>query len=132
MRRMMRPRWPPALDAARLTPDVAEQNISPSSTSLTCVQQAALPLRADAHTNSGTRPETAGRTSGGFATLFGQCALATSTAMIDAFVIFWTFTTDRDSGPTQAAVEQGAQGTKEQPSSPRARLGILPSRRVDD
>src|SRR5262249_10140196 len=61
---------------------------------------------------------------------------------ITAFAIFWTFTNawmdgssnrtaDRDSGPTQAAVGRGMQGTKEQPSSPGARLAI-PSRRMDD
>jgi len=67
----------------------------------------------------------------------GQFALATSTAAITAFLIFWTFTTEwthgpssraadghstepRLIGPTQAAVERQTQGTKEQPSSPRA------------
>jgi len=129
----MRPRWPRDLDAARRTRDLAEENIGGSATSLPTVERARLPLRVDPNTNSGAGPEIAGRTNGGFATLFGQCALATSTAMITAFGIFWTFTTaDRDSGPIQAAVERGAQGTKEQPSSPRGRVAILPSRRVDD
>jgi hypothetical protein len=65
--------------------------------------------------------------SGPFATLFGQFALAIPTAVITAFVFLWAFTAwthgpsrrtaDGDSGLTQAAVERGTQGTKEQPIS---------------
>jgi hypothetical protein len=138
-RRMMRPRWPRDLDASARQPrGPAEEDIGRSATPGPRVERARLPLFVDPYIDSGTGPETAGRAHDRFATLFGQLVLATSTAAITAFVVFWTFTTawthgpsrrtaDGDSGPTQAAVERGTQGTKEQPSSPRARLA-----RVDD
>ena len=137
----MRPRWPRDLDAsARPTRDRAEENIGRSATSGPRVKRVRLPLLLP-NLDSGTGAETAWRA---FATLLGQFALATSTAAISAFVVLWTFTTawtpspssrsaDADSGPTQAAVERGTQGTNEQPIS-RARLAILrtPSGSMDD
>jgi len=117
----MRPRWPRDLDA-RPTRVLAEENIGRSVTPGSRVERARLPLHVDPN-------------SGPFATLFGQLALAIPTAAITAFVVLWAFTAwtpgpsrhtdDGDSGPTQAAVERGTQGTKEQPNSPRARLAIL-------
>jgi len=139
MRRMMRPRWPRDLDApARGTRGLAEETIDQSATPGPRVEPARLPLPLDPDIDSGTGPETAKRAHGRFATLLGEIALATSTAAITAFVVFWAFTSawtpgpsrrtaDRDSGPIQAAVERGTQGTKEQPSLSRARLA-----RVDD
>ena len=149
-RRMMRPRWPRDLDApARRTRGLAEENIGRCATP--GVERARLPLLVDSNIDSGSGPETAGRALGRFATLFGEFALATSTAAITAFLVFWTFTAEwtpgpssraadgdstepRSIGPTQAAVERRTQGTNEQPSSPRARLAILraPSGRVND
>jgi hypothetical protein len=129
----MRPRWPRDLDAPP-TRGLAEDNIGRSATPgpKQRVEKARLPLLVD--------PD-AGR----FATLFGQLAIAVPTAAFTTFVVLWAFTTvwtpgpsgraaDGDSGPTQAAVERGTQGTKEQPISPRARLAILPapSGKVDD
>jgi hypothetical protein len=145
MRIMMRPRSPRDLDApARRTRGQAEEEIGRSETPEPRVERARLPLLR-------IRPETAGRTHDRIATFAGQFALAISTATITAFLIFWTFTTawtqgpssrtaeedptePRLIGPTRAAVERGTQGTKEQPSSPRARLAILraPSASVDD
>ena len=139
MRRMMRPRWPRDLDApARGTRGLAEENIGRSATPEPRIEGARLPLLVDPNIDSGTGPEAAGRAHDRFATLFGELTLATLTAAITAFVVFWTFTSawtpspsgrtaDGDSGPTQAAVARGTQGTKEQPSSPRTRLA-----RVDD
>src|SRR5262245_6218605 len=145
MRRMMRPRGPRDLDApARGTRGLAEEDIGRSATPGPWVERARLPFLVDL-------TKTAGRAHGQFVTFVGQLALAISTATITAFLIFWTFTTasthgpssrtaEGDSteprliGPTQAAVERRTQGTKEQPSSSRARLAILhaPSGRVDD
>jgi hypothetical protein len=88
----------------------------------------------DPNLDSGTGSKTAARAYGLFAAFVGELALATSTAMITAFLVYWTFTTvwphgpsrptaEGDSteprliGPTQAAVERRTQGTKEQPSS---------------
>jgi hypothetical protein len=156
----MRPRWPRELDAsAQRARDRAEKNIDRSATPGPRVKRVRLPLLVP-DLDSGTQAETAWRA---FATLLGQFALATSTAAITAFLVFWTFTTEwtfllygtfttvwqdgpssraaeanstepRLTGPTQAAVERRTQGTKEQPSSPRARLAILraPSGRVND
>jgi hypothetical protein len=53
----------------------------------------------------GTGPEIAGRAHDRFATLFGQFALATSTATITAFLIFWTFTTEWTHGPSPRSAE---------------------------
>lgn len=142
MRRMMRPRGPRDLDAsARRTRGLAEENIGRSAPPGPWVERARLPLLVDIDS---------GRAHGRFSA-FGQFALFISTATITAFLVFWTFTTasthgpssrtaEGDSteprliGPTQAAVERQTQGTKEQPSSPRARLAILraPSGRVDN
>jgi hypothetical protein len=144
----MRPRWPRELDAsAQRARDRAEKNIGRSAPPGPRVKRVRLPLLVP-NLDSGTQAETAWRA---FATLLGQFALATSSAAITAFLIFWTFTTEWTHGPTsrtadghsteprllepaQAAVERRAQGTKEQPSSPRARLAILPapSGRVND
>jgi hypothetical protein len=148
----MRPRGPRDLDApARQTRGLAEENIGRSATSGPRVERTRLPFLVDPNVDSGTGSKTAGRADGGFATFVGELALATSTATISAFLVYWTFTTvwphgpsngtaEGDSteprliGPTQAAVERRTHGTKEQPSSPRARLAILrtPSGRVDD
>jgi len=156
MRRMMRPRWPRELDAsAQRARDRAEKTIGRSATLGPRVKRVRLPLLVP-NLDSGTEAETAWRA---FATLLGQLALATSTAAITAFLVFWTFTTEWTHGPSngpsngsssrtadghstgprllepaQAAVERRTQGTKEQPSSPRARLAILPapSGRVND
>jgi len=137
MRRMMRPRWPRDLDApARRPRGLAEENIGRSATPEPSVERARLPLPVDPNIDSGTGSETAGRAHGRFAP-FGQFALFISTATITAFLVFWTFATEwthgpsshtadghstepRLIGPTQAAVERQTQGTKEQPSSPRA------------
>jgi len=152
MRRLMRPRGPRDLDASARRPrGLAEENIGGSATPGPRVERARLPFLVDPNVDSGTGSKTAGRAHGGFATFVGELALATSTATITAFLVYWTFTTvwphgpssrtaEGDSteprliGPTQAAVEQRTQGTQEQPSSPRARLAILraPSGRVDD
>src|SRR5215510_4665835 len=97
MRRMMRPRWPRDLDAsARPTRDRAEENIGRSATSGPRVKRVRLPLLLP-NLDSGTGAETAWRA---FATLLGQFALATSTAAITAFLIFWTFTTEWTHGPS--------------------------------
>ncbi len=115
----MRPRWPRDVDA-RPTRGLAEENIGRSAAPGPRVERARLPLLVDPNIESDR-----------FATLFGQLALATSTAAITAFVVLWALTTawthgpsgrtaDGDSGPTQA----GTQGTKEQPISPRARLAV--------
>src|SRR5215813_6994685 len=135
MRRMMR--RPRDLDA-RPTCGLAEENIARSAMPES-VERERLPLLVNPNIDSGT-----GRAHGRFGTLFSEIALATSTAAISAFVVLWTFTTawtpspssrsaDADSGPTQAAVERGTQGTNEQPIS-RARLAILraPPGSVDD
>jgi hypothetical protein len=156
----MRPRWPRELDAsAQRARDRAEKNIDRSATPGPRVKRVRLPLLVP-DLDSGTQAETAWRA---FATLLGQFALATSTAAITAFLVFWTFTTEWTHGPSngpsnglgngpssratdrhsteprliepaQAAVERRTQGTKEQPSSPRARLAILraPSGRMND
>ncbi len=133
MRRLMRARGPRDLDA-RPTHGLAEENVGRSATPGLRIERARLPLLVDPNIDSGR-----------FATLFGQLALAIPTAAITTFVVLWAFTTawtpgrssrtaDGDSGPTQAAVGRGTQGTKEQPISPRARLAILrpPSGGVDD
>jgi hypothetical protein len=109
-RRMMRPRRPRDLDAP--TRGLVEENIGRSVTPGPRVERARLPLHVAPN-------------SGPFATLFGQFALAIPTAVITAFVLLWAFTAwthgpshrtaDEDSDPTQAAVEQGTQATKEQP-----------------
>jgi hypothetical protein len=124
----MRPRWPRDLDApARRTRGLAEENIARSATPGPRVERARLPLRVAPNIDSGTGPETAGRAHDRFATLFGQFALATSTAAITAFLILWTFTTEWTHGPssrtidgnsteprligsTEAAVERRTQG----------------------
>ena len=142
MRRLMRPRGPRDLDAsARRTRGLAEENIGGSATPGPRVERARLPFLVDPNVDSDGR----------FATFVGQFALAISTATITAFLVYGTFTTVWPHGPssrtaegdsterrligaTQVAVERRTQGTKEQPSSPRARLAILraPSGRVDD
>ena len=110
---MMRPRWPRDLDA-RPTLGLAEESSGPAeeSTSRSVtpgprVERARLPFLT-------------GGDSGRFGTLFGQFALAVPAAAIAAFVVLWTLTwmhgpssrgADGDSGPTQAAVERGTQGT---------------------
>ena len=118
----MRWRWPRDRDA-RPTRGPAEENIGRSVTPGPKVERARLPLHMDPN-------------SGPFATLVGQFALAVPTAVITAFVVLWAFTAwthgpsrhtaDRDSGSTQAAVERGTQGTKEQPISPHARSAGTP------
>ena len=132
MRRLMRPRGPRDLDApAPRTRGLAEENIGRSATLGPRVERAQLPFLPNA--DSGTGSKTAGRADGGFAAFVGELALATSTAMITAFLVYWTFMTvwphgpssraEGDSteprliGPKQAAVEWRTQGTKEQPSS---------------
>jgi hypothetical protein len=133
MRRLMRPRGPRDLDApAPRTRGLAEENIGRSATPGPRVEQVRLPFLPNV--DSGTGSKTAGRADGGFAAFFGELALATSTAMITAFLVYGTFTTvwpdgpssrtaeghstePRLIGPTQAAVERRTQGTKEQPSS---------------
>src|SRR5262245_30231199 len=139
MRRMMRPRWPRDLDApARGTRGLAEETIDQSATPGPRFEPARLPLPLAPDIDSRTSPETAERAPARVATLRGESALATPPAAITAFLVFWAFTSawtpgpsrrtaDRDSGPIQAAVERGTQGTKEQPSLSRARLA-----RVDD
>jgi len=147
----MRPRRPRDPDAsARRTRGLAEENIGRCATPGPNVERARLPLLVDSNIDSGTGPETAGRAHR-FATFVGELALAISTATITAFLVFWTFTTEwthgpsnhtadgrsiepRLIGPLQAAVERQTQGTKEQPSSPRAPLAVLraPSGRIDD
>ena len=139
MRRLMRPRGPRDLDApARQTRGLAEENVGRSATPGPEAERARLPFLVDPNVDSGTGSKTASRADGGFATFVGELALATSTATITAFLVYWTFTTvwphgpsngpssrtaEGDSteprliGPIQAAVERRTQGTKEQPSS---------------
>ncbi len=135
----MRPRGPRDLDApARQTRGLAEENVGRSATPGPGAERARLPFLVDPKVDSGTGSRTAGRADGGFATFVGELALATSTATITAFLVYWTFTTMWPHGPsngpssraaegdwteprlieaTQAAVERRTQGAKEQPSS---------------
>ena len=95
----MRPRWPRDLDAtARRTRGQVEEKIGRSETVGPRVERARLPFLV-------IRPDTAGRGYGQSPTLFGQFALAISTATITAFLIFWTFTAAWTHGPSGRTAE---------------------------
>ena len=96
----MRAREPRDLDVpARPARGLAE-DIGRSAPPEQSVERAGLSLPVDPYIASGAGPEIAGRAHGEFATLFGQFALASSTAVITAFLIFWTFTTEWTHGPS--------------------------------
>jgi hypothetical protein len=86
---------------------------------------------------------TAGRAHGQFASSFGQFALATSTATITAFLLFWTFTTEWTHGPgslgpsslaagqaTGVAAAVGTDGTAPR-KTPSSQATSAPLRRLD-
>jgi hypothetical protein len=126
-RRMMRPRRPRDLDApARRTRDLGEDDIGRSTTPRPRVERARLPLLAVPNIDFSTGPEIAGRAHDRFATLFGQFALATSTATITAFLVFWTFTTEWTHGPSSRSADGDLSVTAAVPTT-----GVAAPIRVD-
>ena len=130
----MRPRRLRDLDApARRTRGLAEENIGRSATPGPRVERARLPLLVHPNIDSGT----AGRAHGRFATLFGEFALATSTAAITAFLLFWTFTTEWTHGPSsrtaagQTTGVAAAAGTDAPRETPNSQATSAPLRRLD-
>jgi hypothetical protein len=104
----MRPRWPRDLHAAaRRTRGRAEKKIRRSATTRPRVERASLPLPAKRNIYF-TGPETAGRAHGRLATLFGQFALAISTAAVTTFLIFGMFGTERTHGPSSHTAERAS------------------------
>jgi hypothetical protein len=131
----MRPRRLRDLDAsARRTRGLAEDNIGRPATPGPTVERARLPLLVHPNLDSGT----AGRAHDRFARLLGEFALATSTAAITAFVLFWTFATEWTHGPgsrsagqtTGAAVAAGTDGTAPR-QTPSSQATSAPLRRLD-
>jgi hypothetical protein len=109
----MRPRWPRDLDA-RPTRGLAEESSGLGE------ESAGRSVTPGPRVERGRLPFLVGTDSGRFGTLFGQFALAIPAAAISAFVVLWALTwthgpgrrtADGDSGPTQAVVERGMQGT---------------------
>jgi len=124
----MRPRRLRDLDAsARRTRGLAEEHIGRSATPGPRVGRARLPLLVQPNLDPGT----AGRGHGQFTTSFGQFALATSTATITAFLLFWTFTTEWTHGTREADAGRTTGVAAAPRETPSSQATSAPLRRLD-